>query len=128
MGMKILLVDDSSIIRGIMKKTLALTGIEIDSIKEACDGQQALESVTSNPTDLIFLDINMPVMNGVEFMRELRNNEATKQIPVVVVSTEGSDERIKQMESLQIHRFIRKPFTPERIAEILNDVAGGQHE
>lgn len=124
MGIKIMLVDDSSIVRGILKKTLRLTKLRIDSIAEAGDGQQALEKLQESPVDLIFLDINMPVMNGVEFMRTIRQSDSLRDTAVIVVSTEGSEERIKQMKELQVKSFIRKPFTPEQIAEVLKRVTG----
>ena len=93
MSYNILIVDDSSIVRKVLIKTLGIAGVPVGDIYEAENGLVALEILESNWVDLIFLDINMPVMNGMEFMEHLRKSSDFDETPIIVVSTEGSKER-----------------------------------
>ena len=124
MSYRILLIDDSSIVRKMLLKTLQLSGIEVSGVFEAGNGQEGLDILDREWVDLIFLDINMPVMNGMEFMRELRQNDTIKSTPVVVVSTEGSKERRDELEHLDIKAFIRKPVTPEVLGRTVSNILG----
>ena len=102
MSYRFLVIDDSSVVRKALRKTLAMTDIEMSDLLEAENGQLGLSIVEKEWVDLVFLDINMPVMNGVEFLRELRKSPDYSEMPVVIVSTEGSSERIKELEELGI--------------------------
>lgn len=124
MAYKILLVDDSSIVRKMLLKTLQLSGIEVSGVFEAGNGKEGLDILNREWVDLVFLDINMPVMNGMEFMRELRRNNTIKDTPVVVVSTEGSKERRDELDDLEVKAFIRKPVTPEVLGETVSNILG----
>ena len=124
MALCILVVDDSSIVRKTILRTLGLTGIEIDEILEAENGQEALDVLGKKKVDLVFLDINMPVMNGVEFMENLSKDEILSQIPVVVFSTEGSRERLDYLQKLGVKQNLRKPTPPEILARTIHDVLG----
>lgn len=122
MAFNLLIVDDSSIVRKILIKTIGLSNIEVNSIVEAENGQEALEKINSNWVDLIFLDINMPVMNGVEFLEKIRNDKNLKETPVIIVSTEGSRDRIEYLEKLGISAYLRKPTTPEDLSTVVRDI------
>lgn len=124
MSYKILLVDDSAIVRKMLKKTLELSGIEVDKIIEASNGLEGLNLLKNEWVDLIFLDINMPIMNGMEFMRNLRSDEILSKTPVIVVSTEGSQERKDELYDLDVKAFVRKPVTPEILSETVTSVLG----
>ena len=115
MSYHFLLIDDSSIVRKVVTRALGMTPMQIDRIGEAENGQQALEYLKTNWVDLIFLDINMPIMNGVEFMEKLREDPLIKDLPVVVVSTEGSQERKERLKELGVKAYLRKPVTPEEL-------------
>lgn len=129
MSYRILLIDDSSIVRKMLQKTLVLSGIELSGVYEASNGKEGLEVLNKEWVDLVFLDINMPVMNGMEFMRELRKDDTMKNTPVVVVSTEGSKERRDELDSLDIKAFIRKPVTPEVLGQTVAGILSGEkHE
>jgi two-component system chemotaxis response regulator CheY len=119
MSLSVLLVDDSSTIRAVITKTLGLTGIEISEIREAGNGQEALDVLEENWVDVIFADINMPVMNGVEMIEKLYDDDILSKIPIVVVSTEGSQKRVADLRNKGVVTYIRKPFTPEAIKEAL---------
>jgi two-component system chemotaxis response regulator CheY len=127
MGIKIMVIDDSSIVRGMLKKVIGLSGIDVQEVIEAADGKQALDKLAGGLVDLAFLDINMPVMNGMEFMEKVRADDAMKALPVVVVSTEGSQERIKRMQELEVKHYLRKPVTPEQISTVVKELLGASH-
>ena len=116
--MKILLVDDSRTQRAIIKKIIKMTGIEDIDIYEAGNGIEGLEQVKQNHIELIFTDINMPEMNGEEMIENLINSEYA-EIPVVVLTSKGSDITRNKLEEKGIKAFLVKPFTPEDVSEIL---------
>jgi two-component system chemotaxis response regulator CheY len=126
MAYNILIVDDSNVIRKVMRKTLGLTPIAFGEIFDAEHGLQALEILKHHWVDLVFLDINMPVMDGMQFMEALRADPATKDTKVVIVSTEGSKERIERLRELGAKRYLRKPVTPEQIVEVINELVEGK--
>ncbi|MCB0317546.1 MAG: response regulator [Bdellovibrionales bacterium] len=125
MAYNFLLVDDSSIVRKSLKKTIGMTSLEVSALHEAENGKVALEVLKNEWIDLIFLDINMPIMNGVEFMEALRADENLKDMAVIIVSTEGSKERIQRLEELDVKAYLRKPVTPEDLVEKVEEVLGG---
>ena len=130
MAYKVMIVDDSSIVRKVIIRTLGMTNISVDSIVEAENGQQALEKLRESWVDLVFLDINMPIMNGMDFMEKLRGDEVLKDTPVIVVSTEGSRDRINRLSELGIKVYLRKPVTPESLTDaveaVLADIQKGE--
>ncbi|MCB0351993.1 MAG: response regulator [Bdellovibrionales bacterium] len=125
MSFNFLLVDDSSIVRKSLKKTLALTDLDIAAVVEASNGEEALKALRENWIDLVFLDINMPVMNGVQFMQALSQSEDLSDTKVLIVSTEGSSERIEELQMLGALGYLRKPFTPEEVVEKVADLLKG---
>jgi two-component system chemotaxis response regulator CheY len=127
MGLKIIVIDDSSIVRGMLKKVMVLSGLDIQEVIEASNGQEALDKLSGRLVDLAFLDINMPIMNGMEFMEKVRADENLKALPVVVVSTEGSQERITRMKELKVMHYLRKPVTPEQLSTTIKDLLGGKN-
>jgi len=115
--MCILIVDDSSVMRKIVQRSLRLAGLDIETVLEADNGEQALTIVQQNSVDLIFSDINMPKMDGLEFVRQLQGLEVAKGIPIVMITTEGSQSRVVEALSLGARGYIRKPFTPDQVKE-----------
>jgi len=125
MAYNLLIVDDSSIIRKSLRKALGLAEIELGQVFEAANGQEALDLLKKEWVDLIFLDINMPVMNGMEFMKQLRGIDALRGMPVLIISTEGSQVRYAELEKLGIKGILRKPVRPESLAETVQSILGG---
>lgn len=121
MAINILIVDDSRLIRQVVKKVIKQTGILADECYEACDGLEALSIIKSKPVDLILTDINMPNMDGLEMLMQLRQMEDKQDLPVIVVTTEGSQETMDQAMELGATSYIFKPFTPEVLAEQLRN-------
>ena len=126
MSYNILIVDDSSIVRKVLIKTLGIANIPIDKVLEAENGQVALDILADNWVDIIFLDINMPVMNGMEFMENLRKLKEYDNIPIVVISTEGSKERKEELFEKHVKEYLRKPITPEQLSDTIHKLLGGE--
>jgi two-component system chemotaxis response regulator CheY len=116
--MKILIVDDSRTQRAIIRKIINMTGLEDIQIYEAGNGLEGIEQVKQNDIDLIFTDINMPEMNGEEMIEVLINSEYSK-IPIVVLTSKGSDITKNKLVEKGIKAFLVKPFTPEDVSELL---------
>lgn len=128
MAYNILIVDDSAITREVMARTCRLSGIELGEIYQAANGQEALDLLNNKWADIIFADINMPVMDGMELVEQLRKREDWERVPVVIVSTEGSKTRMEELRQMGISGYIRKPFTPEQVSEIMHQVMGEHHD
>ena len=122
MAYNFLIVDDSKTIRAVIAKTLNVSGLDIGEIHEAENGQEGLDKLESEWIDLCFVDINMPVMGGMEMVAKLRETGVIDSIPVVVVSTEGSKSRIQELDDLGVSAYLRKPFTPEGLRETVERV------
>jgi two-component system chemotaxis response regulator CheY len=124
MSFNFLIVDDSSVVRKVLKKTLGLSGIPVGQVMEAENGLMGLEKLKESWVDLIFLDINMPIMNGLEFIKNLRADSEYAQTPVVIVSTEGSETRIEELNSFGVKAYLRKPVTPEALSDAVHNILG----
>jgi len=127
MPLNILVVDDSSVMRMIIIKTLRLSKLPLGEILEAANGQEALEMVDGKWIDLALVDINMPVMDGEEMINRLRENPATADLPILVISTEGSETRKERLIQKRVG-FIHKPFTPETLRFAILRRLGGLDE
>lgn len=128
MSFNILVVDDSETVRAIISKTLELTGIPVAELHEASNGKEALDILENHWIDLVFADINMPVMTGVKMIEKMHENGLLKTVPVVIISTEGSRARVEYLKSLGISEYLRKPFTPEQIKKIVENILGEKDE
>lgn len=115
----VLIVDDSTAIRKILHRVLNQTELPLGTIYEAGDGVEALAVLQNKSVRLIFSDINMPNMDGLQFLAQLRGNEVWKQIPVVMITTEGSQARVMEAIELGATGYVRKPFTPDQIKDKL---------
>ncbi|OGJ86507.1 MAG: hypothetical protein A2268_02340 [Candidatus Raymondbacteria bacterium RifOxyA12_full_50_37] len=121
MGLKFLIVDDSANIRAFVKKTLGLTGLEIERIDEATDGIDGLLQLAENPVDVVLTDINMPNMDGLDMIRKIREDPKFASIQIVVISTEGSREKIIEAVKCGANGYLKKPFGPEEVLDILKE-------
>ncbi|MCC6491013.1 MAG: response regulator [Candidatus Hydrogenedentes bacterium] len=128
MALNILVVDDSDTVRAIILKTLKMSGIALNAPLEASNGAEALTVLKEQWVDLVLTDINMPEMGGVELIERMKEDDILKAIPVVVVSTEGSATRIEELKAKGVKAYVRKPFTPEQIREVVDQVLGVSHD
>ncbi len=115
--LSVLIVDDSSVKRKIVERDLRQAHVEIASVFEANDGWEALTIVQQNDIDLILYDMNMPAMDGLEFLRIFRTLERAQDVPVVMITTEGSEDRVKDALSSGARGYIRKPCTAAQLRE-----------
>lgn len=122
MSLRILIVDDSPIIRSVIEKSIRMAGVDVSDCLHAGDGKQAIEQLDAQWVDLALVDINMPVMNGVQLIQHMHADAILKTIPVVVISTEGSVTRIEELNDLGIAGYLRKPFTPEQFKDQIDQV------
>jgi two-component system, chemotaxis family, chemotaxis protein CheY len=117
--MDVLIVDDSAAIRKILQRVLRQANIPIGTAHEAADGAEALATLKVHKVDLILSDINMPNMDGLEFLGKLKGDAALKNVPVIMVSTEGSQTKVLEAVQLGAAGYVRKPFTPDQIKDKL---------
>jgi two-component system chemotaxis response regulator CheY len=122
-SLNVLVVDDSFVMREMIIRTLRASGLPIGAIREARNGKEALEALETEWMDLALVDVNMPVMNGEEFLEKVRASESLRGLPVVVVSSESSPKRIERLKSKNVE-FIHKPFTAEELRDAVIPLVG----
>ena len=110
-NMRVLIVDDSMVMRKMIERSLREAGLSLGEVLGAADGWEALAATQKTPPDLILCDINMPTMDGMEFLHALQGVEKARNIPVVMITTEGSEVRLNQALASGARGYIRKPFT-----------------
>jgi two-component system chemotaxis response regulator CheY len=126
MSIRALIVDDSSVMRKIVDRSLRQAGIEISQTFEAGNGAEALTVLQDTRVDLILCDINMPVMDGLEFIKQLPTVENAKGVPVVMITTEGSEAHVVQALACGARGYIRKPFTADQVKEHVIPILAGK--
>jgi two-component system chemotaxis response regulator CheY len=112
-----LIVDDSTVMRKIVERSLRQAGLDTLVVEEAGSGAEGLEKLRGKRFDLILSDINMPTMDGLEFLRQLRTQDLARGVPVVMITTESSEEHVKQAIVSGAQGYIRKPFTADQVKE-----------
>jgi len=113
--------------RGFIRRVMTLSGLEVDNCLEASDGEEALEQLRHEAVDVILTDINMPKMNGEEFLRRLDSEGLLRTVPTLVISTDATKARMLRMLALGAEGYMTKPFSPETLRELLERVLGGKH-
>jgi two-component system, chemotaxis family, chemotaxis protein CheY len=126
MSYNVLVVDDSAVSRAVMAKTLRLAEIPTGELHEAANGKEALEILRTHWVDIVFADINMPVMGGIELVDTMSRDGLLNTVPVVLVTIEGSSAKINRLREQGVSAYIRKPFTPEQIREVFDTVLTGR--
>ncbi len=124
MSYNILIIDDSKSMRKVVQKTLHLSGLQIGDCLEASNGQEALEILEGRWIDLILSDVQMPVMDGIDFMQSLKAKDICRDTPVVFITTEANEGRLHHLMELGAAGYIRKPFRPEDIGALLSRIMG----
>jgi len=122
-GLTLLVVDDSAMMRAMIKRVAHLTGVPIAGVLEAANGIEALRMLESHAIDVLFTDINMPEMTGTELLREVAKHPEWSRIIRVIVSTDGSQARREEVAGLHAHAYVEKPFRPEVMRDVLTQVA-----
>ena len=119
MVLDVLIVDDSAAIRKILQRVLRQTDVVLGKVLEAADGLEALEALKGTKVGLILSDINMPKMDGLQLLSRLKSDPDHRDVPVVMITTEGSQAKVMEAVTLGASGYIRKPFTAEQIKEKL---------
>ena len=114
-ALRTLIVDDSPVMRKIVERALRQAGVSVGEVIEAANGSQALDVLRAQKIDLVLSDINMPVMDGLEFIRHLQTVENARGVPVLMITSEASESRVAEAVACGARGYIRKPFTPEQM-------------
>ena len=120
MTTKILTVDDSATMRDMLAATLKTAGYDV---LLAENGQEGLDVLESNEVDVIITDINMPIMDGFTFIEKLRQDADKLAVPVLILTTENSDEKKKRGRAAGATGWIVKPFDPMKLLEVVRRVS-----
>jgi two-component system chemotaxis response regulator CheY len=120
--MSILVVDDSAMIRTMIKRAAGATGLPIAHIYEASDGRQALAVLEQHQVDALFTDINMPVMSGIDLLKEISATRRWPNLVRVIISTDGSEARRHEADLLNVRLYVEKPFRPEVLRDVLSEL------
>ncbi|TVR11258.1 MAG: response regulator [Planctomycetota bacterium] len=123
MPKKVLVVDDSAMMRKIVVKNIREAGFDV-SVVEASDGKEGLEKFQAEAFDAVLTDWNMPNMDGVTMVKEIRKIDPNKKVPIVMVTTEGSADKVKEAVLAGANNYIAKPFTADRLREKLGKILG----
>lgn len=124
MAYRVLIVDDSPAMRAFVKRVIQVSGFDLSLCLEAADGEEALERLRQDWVDIILTDINMPGMDGQEFLSRLSEDELLRSIPSLVISTDATEKRIGSLLSLGAKGYITKPFRPEDLRTQLERILG----
>lgn len=122
MSYNILIVDDSSTMRKIIHRTIDMSGVPVEEVLTAEDGEKAINVLKEKNVQLVITDINMPIMDGITMIERMSEDATMKDLPIVVISTEGSETKIERLNGKSVKAYIKKPFTPEMIRDTLRCV------
>lgn len=125
-GPNILIVDDSAMMRTMIKRVATVAGPSIGTVFEAADGREALAILEQHSVQFVFTDLNMPVMTGTELLRAMKAREEWRDIVRVIISTDGSDSRRLEAEDLAVAVYVEKPFSPEVMRDVLTSIAAAR--
>ncbi len=128
MTFNILVVDDSLPMRKVIKKTIKASGFTNAEYAEASDGFEALKVLEDKWVDIVVTDYNMPNMDGMKLIEEMKTDETLSTIPVLVITTEGSRGKVDEFISKGAAGYIKKPFTPEEIRSKLHEILGENND
>lgn len=119
MALDVLIVDDSAAIRKILQRVLRQADVPVGDLLEAGDGLEAIEVLKTRQVGLILSDINMPNMDGLQLLSELKAHPEWKRVPIVMITTEGSHDKVLEAVNLGAAGYVKKPFTADQIKEKL---------
>ncbi len=125
MAYRILIVDDSPAMRSFVRRVVDMSGLDSGGCLEAGNGQEALDLLRKERVDVTLTDINMPVMDGEQFLRRMEADDELRTIPVIVISTDKTETRVERMLSLGAKGYVTKPFLPQTLREEIEKVLGG---
>lgn len=119
----VLIVDDSAMMRAMIKRVAALCGVPIGRVLEAANGAEAIKILEAQDVDALFTDINMPVMTGTELLRTIAGDERWRDLVRVIISTDGSEARRMEVKDLDVRLYVEKPFRPEVMRDVFYNLS-----
>ncbi len=125
-ALTILIVDDSAMMRSLLKRAAQASGAVIGRVLEATNGREALDVLGANDVHALFTDLNMPEMGGADLLRNVRQRREWDRLLRVVVSTDGTTERRLELSALGVRCCIEKPFRPEIIRDLLGELVASR--
>jgi two-component system chemotaxis response regulator CheY len=127
MALRVLIVDDSRVMRAFVRRVLDLSGLDAAPVFEAADGQEALDLLEREWVDVVLTDINMPNMDGEELVAKLSERGLLDLVTVIVVSTDATAARMERLQKLGAHGYLSKPFQPEKLRAEIERAMGAAH-
>jgi two-component system chemotaxis response regulator CheY len=124
----VLIVDDSPLMRSVVRRVMKLAGFGSEQVLEAANGREALRQLEGNTVDVILTDINMPVMDGEALLQELSRRGTLQETPALVISTDATRDRVHRMLALGARGYVIKPFTPETLKAEIERVLGAKYD
>jgi len=121
--LNVLIVDDSATMRALLYRVIGLADLPIGAIYQAPNGAEALKVLETQSIQAVFTDVNMPVMNGMELLREMAERPEWKDVLRIVISTDGSRLRREEARDLKVSLYVEKPFRPEVVRDVLSQIA-----
>ena len=122
--LNILIVDDSATMRALLHRVVGLADLPIGTIYQAPNGLEALKILETQNVQAVFTDLNMPVMNGMQLLREMAKRDSWKDLLRIIISTDGSKLRREEARELNVNLYVEKPFRPEVVRDVLCQIAG----
>jgi two-component system chemotaxis response regulator CheY len=123
-ALDLLIVDDSPVTRKMVRRAVGLAGLEIGAVHEAGNGEEALAQLALHTVDLVLADINMPIMNGMELVERMSQDPALAGVPVVIVATPLSEQRVERLLDIGARAYLAKPFRPEALRDLVVEILG----
>jgi len=124
MAYNILIADDSPSMRQVIRRTIQISGFAVGNFYEVNNGKEGLDLLANEWIDVIISDINMPIMDGITFIKLLQKDIINANIPVIIVTTEGRDSCLKKFKDMGVSAYLHKPFKPETIRNQLYEILG----
>ncbi len=124
MSYNVLIVDDSKIVRSVVRKSISMAGLQLGEVFEASNGLEALKVLSEKWVDIVFSDLNMPEMGGRELVERMAADNLLYSIPVVVVTSEQSSALAEELTRMGIRAYIRKPCRPENFRDVVEQILG----
>ena len=121
--LNVLIVDDSATMRALLYRVVGLADLPIGAIYQAPNGAEALKVLETHSIQAVFTDVNMPVMNGMELLREMARRDEWQDILRIIISTDGSRLRREEARELKVSLYVEKPFRPEVVRDVLCQIA-----
>lgn len=126
MALELMIVDDSPVTRKMVRRAIGLAGLDIATVHEAGNGQEALDGLRRHRVDLVLVDINMPVMNGMELVERMSQDPVLAKVPVVIVATPMSEQRVERLLDIGARAYLAKPFRPEALRDLVLEILGSR--